>query len=145
MNFIKINLADEHNVGCPNLGGTENSVGKRQRHIRSFSHMVFDQKQTDRLLICVDSASKDLIHDLHQYSAKVKTMLMMCQYNETYLVGHAQRTDLSSKAPRIKSLSAYCRPCAKMCCMSTTNLSMRNSRKVIRSTKSWRSRKMPCH
>ena len=89
MNFIKINLADEHNVGCPNLGGTENSVGKRQRHIRSFSHMVFDQKQTDRLLICVDSASKDLIHDLHQYSAKVKTMLMMCQYNETYLVGHA--------------------------------------------------------
>ncbi len=54
-------LFHEHNAGCPNLGGVENRVPKRGRYIRSFLHMLFDQKQTDRLLICVDSASLELI------------------------------------------------------------------------------------
>ena len=87
-------LFHEHNAGCPNLGGVENRVPKRGRHIRSFLHMLFDQKQTDRLLICVDSASLELIQDLYQDSAKVKTLLTVCQFNEPYLVGHAQRIGL---------------------------------------------------
>jgi len=56
--------------------------------------MLFDQKQTDRLLICVDSASLELIQDLYQESSNVKTLLMVCQFNEAYLVGHAQRIGL---------------------------------------------------
>ena len=87
-------LFHEHNAGCPNLGGVENHVPKCGRHIRSFLHMLFDQKQTDRLLICVDSASLELIQDLYQDSAKVKTLLTVCQFNEAYLVGHAQRIGL---------------------------------------------------
>jgi AmiR/NasT family two-component response regulator len=59
--------------------------------------MVFDQKQTDRLLICVDSASMDLIQDLYKDSAKIKTLVMMCQFNDAYLVGHAQRIGLMAK------------------------------------------------
>ena len=87
-------LFHEHNAGCPNLGGVENRVPKRGRHIRSFLHMLFDQKQMDRLLICVDSASLELIQDLYQDSAKVKTLLMVSQFSEAYLVGHAQRIGL---------------------------------------------------
>ena len=84
----------EHSAGCPNLGGIENRLEKRRRHVRSFLHMVFDQKQTDRLVICVDSSSKDLIQDFYQDKAKVKTLLIMCQFEESYLFGHAQRIGL---------------------------------------------------
>jgi len=84
----------EHSAGCPSLGGIESRLEKRRRHVRSFLHMVFDQKQTDRLVICVDSSSKDLIQDFYQDKAKVKTLLMMCQFEESYLFGHAQRIGL---------------------------------------------------
>ena len=90
-------LFHEHDAGLPDLGGTESRLPKRRRHVRSFLHMVFDQKQTDRLLICVDSASMDLIQDLYKDSAKIKTLVMMCQFNDAYLVGHAQRIGLVAK------------------------------------------------
>ena len=87
-------IFQEHSAGCPNLGGIESRLEKRRRHVRSFLHMVFDQKQTDRLVICVDSSSKDLIQDFYQDKAKVKTLLMMCQFDQSYLFGHAQRIGL---------------------------------------------------
>ena len=87
-------LFHEHDAGMLNLGGTENRVPKRRRYARSFLHMLFEQKQTDRLLICTDSASLELIQELYQDSAKVKTLLMVCQFNEAYLFGHAQRIRL---------------------------------------------------
>ena len=88
-------LFNEENVDLPDLGGIEKSLEKRGRHRRAFMRMLFDQRQSDRMLICLDTSSLDLITDFFTDRATVRLLDIDCDFSDAYLAGHAVRVGLA--------------------------------------------------
>jgi hypothetical protein len=88
-------LFNEDNTDLPDLGGIEKTLEKRSRHRRAFLRMVYDQLRTDRAVICVDTASLDLIVDFFADRAQVRLLEIECEFADDYLRGHAIRVGLA--------------------------------------------------
>lgn len=88
-------LFDEPATPLPDLGGIQSTLEKRMRHRRALVRMLFDYWQTDRLVLCVDPASTDLIQDLYSDRARVKLLEIECDFSDDYLLGHARRVGLA--------------------------------------------------
>ena len=56
-------LFDEQDASLRDLGGIQSNLEKRTRHRRALMRMLFDYYDTDRLIICLDTASLDLMQD----------------------------------------------------------------------------------
>ncbi|GGO29769.1 glycosyl transferase [Gemmobacter aquaticus] len=98
-------LFDEDATPLPDLGGIQSSVEKRTRHRRALLRMLFDVWQTDRLLLCVDPAHVDLIHDLCSDRASVRLLEIGCDFSDDYLVGHARRVGLARENTSAETLA----------------------------------------
>jgi Family of unknown function (DUF5928)/Core-2/I-Branching enzyme len=85
----------EEATPLPDLGGIETSLGKRGRHRRALVRLLFDALGTDRLALCVDPASADLIQDFYSDRATVRILEITCDFSDAYLVGHARRVGLA--------------------------------------------------
>lgn len=85
---------DKPSSRMPPLGGIETSLAKRNRHRRAVMRMLYGYYQTQQLLICVDPANFALLEDVHNDSATVRTLHLKCEFDDSYLVGHAQRAAL---------------------------------------------------
>jgi Family of unknown function (DUF5928)/Core-2/I-Branching enzyme len=88
-------LFNEDSTDLPDLGGIETTLDKRSRHRRAVVRMLFDNWKRDRLVICVDPASIDLIRDFHDDRARVRLLQVECDFSDAYLIGHARRVGLA--------------------------------------------------
>lgn len=90
-------LFNEDDSPLPDLGGIETSLQKRGRHRRAMMRMLFDHYQSDRLVICLDTSSLDLIADFHADKSNVRLLEIECSLDDAYLVGHAKRGGLAGE------------------------------------------------
>ncbi len=86
---------NEQATALPDLGGIESSIDKRMRHRRALVRMLFDRWQTDRLILCVDPGSLELIQDFRQDRSRLRLLEVDCDFTDDYLVGHARRVGLA--------------------------------------------------
>ncbi|GHE05149.1 glycosyl transferase [Defluviimonas sp. 20V17] len=88
-------LFNEEKTPLPDLGGLEITLEKRTRHRRALVRMLFDYYQTDKLIICMDTANLDLMQDFYADQATTRVLEIQCELSEAYLVGHARRIGLA--------------------------------------------------
>ncbi len=88
-------LFDEEATPLPDLGGIQTTLEKRMRHRRALVRMLFDYWETERLMLCVDPASTELIQDFYNDRAEVRLLEIDCAFSDDYLVGHARRVGLA--------------------------------------------------
>ena len=90
-------LFNEDATELPDLGGIESSLRKRGRHRRALMRMLFDHYESDRLVICLDTSSLDLMRDFFTDRATVRLLEIECSFDDAYLVGHAKRVGLAGE------------------------------------------------
>jgi hypothetical protein len=88
-------LFNEAATDLPDLGGIQGSIDKRMRHRRSLVRMLFEHWATDRLVVCVDPGSIDLIEDFGRDKSQMRLLEIDCDFTDDYLVGHARRVGLA--------------------------------------------------
>ena len=88
-------LFNEEATALPDLGGIQGSIEKRMRHRRALVRMLFEHWGTDRLVLCVDPGSVELIQDFRQDRARLRLLEIDCVFTDEYLVGHARRVGLA--------------------------------------------------
>jgi hypothetical protein len=88
-------LFNEGEVDLPDLGGIQSTLEKRTRHRRALVRMLFDYWQSDSLVICIDPASMDLMHDFFNDKAEARLLEVECDFTDDYLLGHARRVGLA--------------------------------------------------
>jgi len=89
-------LFDEESCAIPHLGGLERTLEKRNRHRRALVRMLFDYYATDRLMICIDPSSIDLMQDFMSDRANARIIEVQCVFDDQYLIGHAHRVGLAT-------------------------------------------------
>lgn len=88
-------LFNETDTALPDLGGIEASLEKRSRHRRAVLRMIFEAMGADRLVICLDTASLDLMRDFFADRATTRLLEIECSFDDPYLIGHAHRLGLA--------------------------------------------------
>ena len=88
-------LFNERDTALPDLGGIQTTLEKRMRHRRSLVRMLFEHWQTDRLILCVDPGSIELIQDFREDRSRLRILEIDCEFTDDYLVGHARRVGLA--------------------------------------------------
>jgi hypothetical protein len=85
---------DEDHESLPDLGGIGSSKAKRRQHPESLLRLLIDIMQTDRLAVCVDPGSIDIIRQICDTSGDVRVLVIESNFSDEYLLGHAQRIGL---------------------------------------------------
>ncbi|MFO1201273.1 MAG: DUF5928 domain-containing protein [Tabrizicola sp.] len=88
-------LFNEQSAALPDLGGIQTSIEKRMRHRRALVKMLFEHWGEDRLVLCVDPGSIELIQDFRNDRARMRLLEIDCDFTDDYLVGHARRVGLA--------------------------------------------------
>ncbi len=88
-------LFNEDDTALPDLGGVQTTLEKRSRHRRAMLRMLFDHYDSDRLVICLDTSSLDLMADFYSDRATVRLLEIECRFDDDYLIGHAKRVGLA--------------------------------------------------
>ena len=99
-------LFDEEGTPLPDLGGIQSTLEKRTRHRRALMRMLFDHYETDRLLICLDPANLELMHDFYSDRSKTRLLEIECEFSDEYLIGHAMRVGLAGEATPAETLES---------------------------------------
>ena len=90
-------LFNEEDTPLPDLGGIQSTLGKRTRHRRALMRMLFDYYETDRLIICLDTANLDLMQDFMSDRSTTRLLEIECEFSDAYLIGHAMRVGLAGE------------------------------------------------
>ncbi|MFG5383786.1 DUF5928 domain-containing protein [Yoonia sp. R2-816] len=90
-------LFNEDDTPLPDLGGIENTLEKRARHRRALMRLLFDHYESDRLVICLDTANIDLMHDFFSDRSITRLLEIECSFDDVYLAGHARRIGLAGQ------------------------------------------------
>lgn len=90
-------LFNEESTALPDLGGIQATIGKRTRHRRALMRMLFDYFETDRLIVCIDPGSLDLLQDFCGDRSVTKLLEVQCNFTDEYLIGHAMRVGLAGE------------------------------------------------
>lgn len=88
-------LFNEIEAHLPDLGGVETTLEKRHRHRRALLRVLFEQFETDRLVICLDPAAMHLIEDLMSDKAETRLLLIDSELDDAYVRGHIGRVGLA--------------------------------------------------
>lgn len=88
-------LFNEGDTDLPDLGGIQTTLRKRTRHRRALMRMLFDYYETDRLIICLDTANLDLMQDFFNDRSTTRLLELECEFSDDYLMGHAKRVGLA--------------------------------------------------
>ena len=89
-------LFDEADTALPDLGGIQNSLGKRSRHRRAVLGLLYDHFETDRMMICLDPSNLALLKDFFDGGGETRLLEIDCDYTDEYLAGHARRVGLAT-------------------------------------------------
>ena len=87
--------ADDDDLDLP-LGGLEHGLAKRNRHRHALLNLVFETLETDRLMICIDTAQADAIDDMVRNIGDVRILLVERPVPRDHIRGHALRAGLIS-------------------------------------------------
>lgn len=87
-------LFHEDDTPLPDLGGIQTTLQKRTRHRRALLRMLFDYYQRDKLVVCLDPSSVDLIRDFVSDRSRTRLLRIDCDFSDEYLIGHAKRVGL---------------------------------------------------
>ncbi len=90
-------LFNEEDTQMPDLGGIQSTLAKRTRHRRALMRMLFDHFETDRMIICLDTANFDLMQDFMSDRATTRILEIECEMTDEYLAGHARRVGLAGE------------------------------------------------
>lgn len=90
-------LFNEENTPLPDLGDIQRTLEKRTRHRRALMRMLFDYYDTDRLIVCMDPANLDLMHDFFSDRSVTRMLEIVCTFTDSYLSGHAMRVGLAGE------------------------------------------------
>lgn len=90
-------LFNEEATPLPDLGGIQTTLAKRTRHRRALMRMLFEHYRTDRLVICLDTGSLDLIEDFHSDRGTTRLLEIECRFSDEYLAAHARRVGLAGE------------------------------------------------
>jgi hypothetical protein len=90
-------LFNEETTALPDLGGLQATLAKRTRHRRALMRMLFDYYESDRLIVCMDPGSMDLLEDFCRDRARTKLLEIQCTFTDAYLIGHARRVGLAGE------------------------------------------------
>ncbi len=90
-------LFNEAGCALPDMGGIQTTLEKRTRHRRALVRMLFDIRQADRLVICIDPTNIDLIQDFYADKSNVHLLEVECRFTDDYLLGHARRVGLAGE------------------------------------------------
>lgn len=90
-------LFNEESAALPDLGGLQATLAKRTRHRRALMRMLYDYYETDRLIVCMDPGSMDLLEDFCRDRARTKLLEIQCRFSDDYLIGHAKRVGLAGE------------------------------------------------
>jgi hypothetical protein len=99
-------IFNEEEASLPHLGGIETTLAKRGRHRRTLLRLLFDHFGSDRMVICLDTASYDIITDLYGDRADVRLLEVQCQFSDDYLAGHARRVGLAGAGAGAATVAA---------------------------------------
>ena len=88
-------LFNELDAELPDMGGTESTLAKRERHRRALVRMLFDQFSSNTLAICLDPSALQLIQDFAGDRAATRVLLIDADFDEDYVRGHIQRVGLA--------------------------------------------------
>jgi hypothetical protein len=88
-------LFNEDDTDLPDLGGIQTTLSNRTRHRRLLMRMLFDYYETDRLIICLDTANLDLMQDFFNDRSTTRLLELECEFSDDYLMGHAKRVGLA--------------------------------------------------
>jgi hypothetical protein len=97
-------LFNEEHTPLPDLGGIQNTLGKRTRHRRALMRMLFDYYETDRLIVCMDPGAIDLLQDFAGDRSITRMLEIQCDFSDDYLIGHAMRVGLAGEQTSIETL-----------------------------------------
>ncbi len=87
---------NEDDAGLPFLGGTGSTLQKRSRHRRAFLRLLFRASDQNRIAFCIDPVSIDTLQDLAADSCDVRLLEIGCDFDDDYLIGHAQRMGIAT-------------------------------------------------
>ena len=90
-------LFNQEAAQLPDLGGIETSLAKRTRHRRALMRMLFEFHGAQRLLICLDPASFELIEDFAAERLTTRVLQVECSMSDGWLAGHARRVGLAAE------------------------------------------------
>jgi len=90
-------LFNEEDTPLPDLGGIQATLAKRTRHRRALVQMLFDYYDTERLVICMDTANLDLMQDFDSGRPMARVLEVDCAFSDDYLMGHARRVGLAGE------------------------------------------------
>lgn len=90
-------LFDEMGVNLPDLGQLEHSKIKRNRHRRGFLKLLFEQMNTDKMIVCLDPSNIQTLTDFADDTCELRVLEVVCHLDDTYLTGHAERLSLIDK------------------------------------------------
>jgi hypothetical protein len=90
-------LFNEEQTPLPDLGGIQSTLEKRTRHRRALMRMLFDYYETDRLIMCMDPANIELLHDFFSDRSVTRMLEVQCSFSDDYLIGHARRVGLAGE------------------------------------------------
>ncbi len=88
-------LFNEQATVLPDLGGIQSSIEKRMRHRRALVKMLFEHWGSDRLILCIDPGSIELLQDFRQDRSRLRLLEIDCAFTDDYLAGHARRVGLA--------------------------------------------------
>lgn len=86
----------EAEAQLPDLGGLGSDVAKRTLHRRAFLRLVCEQLGGDRLVLCLDPASQDVLTDLAADRADLRVLLMETEFPDDWMRGHVGRIGLAA-------------------------------------------------
>jgi hypothetical protein len=90
-------LFNEEDTDLPDLGGIQSTLDKRTRHRRALMRMLFDYYETDRMIICLDTANLDLMQDFFSDRSTTRLLELECEFTDEFLTGHAKRVGLAGE------------------------------------------------
>jgi hypothetical protein len=84
-------LFGEGDAHLPDLGGIAASPARCAAHPLSILRLVADIARSDRIALCLDPASVEILGAILASQAEVKVLLLDCGLSDDYLLGHAAR------------------------------------------------------
>lgn len=90
-------IFNEEDAALPDLGGIEKTLEKRARHRRALLRMLYDWHETDRMILCLDTSSIELMRDFFDDRSGTRLLEIEASISDDFLIGHARRTGLAGE------------------------------------------------
>lgn len=88
------------------LGNLQVGKAKRGRHRRAFLTLLFNARETDKLVLCVDPSRDDVVGDFADTDCRMRVLHIDTPFDEAEYEGHAHRVDLLREgAPELQRQS----------------------------------------